>query len=431
MLTKNGEKSKKIALIEEKFSKKRGQKGIKKIDKLKPRSEKPGQIDRSEEKLRGSVSTRKVKSLGDIDLILEKIRSLSLAIIPVRQVAEILGIDRKTILSWCEKRLIMAEEISFGNKTSYKIPTHSVILFLESQRVLAEVTKKQIGDHTPYVEGWINAMKQGMIPGSRGGYTEQTIMNYTLRIKKFLQSYRSVTYHHVRERLAEFTDRSSNKVQEYRAIVSFSKYLFGEEAMDEKNYGKITGKSIRPKGNPTPTRRRVPYQDYRTMILKGCYSLEDKAIVHILFHTGMRASEFCGIKPEHVDLEKRELFIPKAKGHKQRLLGLNRTACAAFSQYLKHTPREEGEYLFLNDIEEQMHRCGVFARIKRIAKNAGVDKSKISPHAFRRSFGTFNLQKGRSVKSVQLALGHSKPSVTLEIYDTTTQQEVANMMKNW
>lgn len=256
-------------------------------------------------------------------------------------------------------------------------------------------------------------------------------MNYTVRIKKFLQFYPSVTYHHVRERLASFPDRSSNKVQEYRAIVSFSKYLFGEEAMDEKNYGKITGKSIRPKGNPTPTRRRVPYQDYRAMILKGCYSLEDKLIVHILFHTGLRASEFCGIKPEHVDLEKQELFIPKAKGHKQRLLGLNRTACAAFSQYLKHTPREEGEHLFLDDIDQPMHRNGVYARVKRIAKNAGVDQTKISPHAFRRSFGTFNLQKGRSVKSVQLALGHSKPSVTLEIYDTTTQQEVANMMKNW
>jgi integrase/recombinase XerD len=167
------------------------------------------------------------------------------------------------------------------------------------------------------------------------------------------------------------------------------------------------------------------------MTLRGCYSLEDKVLIHILFHTGLRASEFCGIQPEHVNLEKRELFIPRAKGHKQRLLGLNRVATAAFSQYLKHTPREEGEPLFLNEIAEPMHRCGVFARVKRIAKNAGVDKTKISPHAFRRSFGTFNLQKGRSVKSVQLALGHSKPSVTLEIYDTTTQQEVANMMKNW
>lgn len=428
MLTKNEENGKNFDQTEEKLRKKSAPKRRKKVQNAKNKEK---TIDKSEEKLRSASASLKFSSLAEVDQILDTFKGISVGFLTVKQTANILGCDKKTVFEWCEKRLIMSEEVPYGKTKTFKIRPQAVTMFLESQRTIAEISKKQMHDHSPYVEGWIMAMKQGMIPGSRGSYSEQTTMNYTIRVKKYLQSFRSVTYQNVREHLSKFADRSSNKVQEYRALVSFSKYLFSEEVMNEKNFDNITGKNIRPKGNPTPTRRRVPYQDYRAMILKGCYSLEDKVIIHILFHTGLRASEFCGIKLEHIDLEKRELFIPRAKCHKQRLIGLNKVACAAFAQYIKHTPREEGEHLFLDDIEQPMHRNGVYARVKRIAKNAGLDPSKISPHAFRRSFGTFNLQKGRSVKSVQLALGHSKPSVTLEIYDTTTQQEVANMMKNW
>lgn len=385
----------------------------------------------SEEKLRRGCTTLKTNSSGDIDQIIEKLRSLSIPYIPARQVAQMLGNDKKTIQEWCAKRLIMAEEVPYGTKTAYKIKPQAVILFLESQKTLAETAKKQMDDHTPFVSGWIEAMEKGMVTGTKGSYSEHTVANYVPRINKYLQLYPAVTYQNVRQHLKTFQDRTSNKVQEYRALNSFTRYLFSEDAMDEYNYGKITGKDLRPQGNPTPKRLRVAYEDYRTMILKGSSTPQDKAIVHILYHTGMRASEFCGIRLEHINLEKQELFIPKAKCHKQRLLGLNKVACAAFSKYLKHCPKREGDYLFLDDLGQQMVKCGLYARVKRMARNAGIEKGKVHPHAFRRSFGTFNLQKGRSVKSVQLALGHSKPSVTLEIYDTTTQQEVANMMKSW
>ena len=375
--------------------------------------------------------TKTIKNLPNFDQTGEKLRSVSVPFLSVKQVAELLGSDKKSVSGWCQKRLIMAEEVPYGTKTTYKIPPHAVIMFLESQKTLTETTKKQMDDHSPFVPGWIEAMKKGMIPGKQGSYSMNTLSNYILRINKYLQLHPAVTYQNVRANLQTFQDRSSNKVQQYRALNSFTRYLFGENALDEHNYEKITGKDIRPQGNPTPRRLRVPYEDYRTMILRGCDSPQDRAIVHILYHTGMRASEFCGIQPEHINLGKQELFIPKAKCHKQRLLGLNKVTCAAFSKYLKHYPKREGEYLFLDDLGQQMNKNGLYARIKRIAGNAGIDKTKIHPHAFRRSFGTFNLQKGRSLKSVQLALGHSKPSVTLEIYDTTTQQEVANMMKNW
>lgn len=371
------------------------------------------------------------EKLGNFEQTVEKLRSISIPFLTTKQVADLLGNDKKTIIEWCQKRLIMAEEVPYGTKTTYKIPPHALIMYLESQKTLTETTKKQIDDHTPFVPGWIEAMKKGMIAGTKGSYSEHTVSNYIPRINKYLQSYPAVTYQNIKAHLKAFQDRTSNKVQEYRALNSFTRYLFSEDAMDEFNYEKITGKDLRPQGNPTPKRLRVAYEDYRAMILKGCNSPQDKAIVHILYHTGMRASEFCGIRLEHINLEKQELFIPKAKCHKQRLLGLNKVACAAFSKYLKHYPKREGDYLFLDDLNKQMVKCGLYARIKRIARNAGLEKGKVHPHAFRRSFGTFNLQKGRSVKSVQLALGHSKPSVTLEIYDTTTQQEVANMMKNW
>ncbi|MGE0201509.1 MAG: tyrosine-type recombinase/integrase [Candidatus Melainabacteria bacterium] len=428
MLTKNEQN---IAIFKPSEEKLRSDSAPQKAKKPTKSDQKFAQTAQTEEKLRRGCAALKVNNSGDFDQIIEKLRGLSVPYIPVRQVAEMLGNDKKTILEWCAKRLIMAEEVPYGTKTTYKIKPQAVILFLESQKTLAETAKKQMDDHIPFVSGWIEAMKKGMVAGVKGSYSEHTIVNYGPRINKYLQTYSAITYQNVKEHLKTFEDRTSNKVQEYRALNCFTRYLYSEDALDDYNYEKITGKDLRPQGNPTPKRLRVAYQDYRTMILKGGGSLTDRVILHILFHTGMRASEFCGIKVENLNFEKQELFIPKAKGHKQRLLGLNRVAFAAFVKYLKHCPKKEGEYLFLDILGQQMVKSGLYARVKRIARNAGLDKSKIHPHAFRRSFGTFNLQKGRSVKSVQLALGHSKPSVTLEIYDTTTQQEVANMMKNW
>jgi integrase len=257
--------------------------------------------------------TKTFKNLPNFDQTGEKLRSISVPFLSVKQVAELLGSDKKSVSGWCQKRLLMAEEIPYGSTTTFRIPPHAVILFLESQKTLAETTKKQMDNHSPFVPGWIEAMKKGMIPGKKGSYSTHTLSNYILRINKFLQLHPAVTYQSVKESLQTFEDRSSNKVQQYRALNSFTRYLFGENALDEVNYGKITGKDIRPQGNPTPRRLRVPYEDYRTMILKGCGSPQDKAIVHILYHTGMRASEFCGIQLEHIHLEKRELFIPQGE----------------------------------------------------------------------------------------------------------------------
>lgn len=375
----------------------------------------------TDEKLRNLIETE------------EKVRNFHGQILTVGDMAKLLERDRKTVNTLCKSGKIASKEKQYGDSVTYEATVGAVLVYLQGQKCLleGEHKKKQIKDHTPFVESWVEAMKHGQIPGVKGSYSPQTINNYERRIQKYLQSYSAITYQNIKEHLRGFKDKTSNKVQEYRALNSFSKHLFEENALDEKNFEKITGKDIRPQGNPTPKRHRVAYQDYRTLILKGCETIEDKAIIHILYHTGMRASEFCSIQAGHLNLEKQELFIPKSKCHKQRLLGLNTVACAVFAKYLKTYPKREGELLFLNDLNEPMDRSGLYARVRRMARHAGLGSSKIAPHAFRRSFGTFNLQKGRSVKSVQLALGHSKPSVTLEIYDTTTQQEVANMMKSW
>lgn len=156
-------------------------------------------------------------------------------------------------------------------------------------------------------------MENGMIPGMKGSCTEHTIENYVPRVKKYLQSYPALSYQDVKTHLKTFQDRTSNKVQQYRALNSFTRYLFSEDALDERNFEKLTGKDLRPQGNPTPKRLRVAYEDYRVMILKGYSSLTDRVILHILFHTGMRASEFCAIKVEHLNLENGNYSFPRQK----------------------------------------------------------------------------------------------------------------------
>ncbi|MDP8231509.1 MAG: tyrosine recombinase [Candidatus Zophobacter franzmannii] len=147
-------------------------------------------------------------------------------------------------------------------------------------------------------------------------------------------------------------------------------------------------------------------------------SLRNRAMLELLYATGMRVSELLSLSIHQVDWKERLVLI-HGKGRKQRIVP---TADIAFDYLLKY--REEGrskfkketetDILFLNRFGKQMSRMGFWKIIQATTLKAGI-KSHVSPHTFRHSFATHLIEAGANLRIVQELLGHASLNTT-QIY---------------
>jgi integrase/recombinase XerD len=142
--------------------------------------------------------------------------------------------------------------------------------------------------------------------------------------------------------------------------------------------------------------------------------LRDRALVEILYATGLRVSELVSLNLESIDFKKG--FVKcLGKGGKERLVPLGQPALVALDDYLKNgRPRlarsdSRTAALFLNRRGKRLTRQGVWETLKKYAEEAGL---KLSPHTLRHSFATHLLEGGADLKAVQEMLGHASLTTT-------------------
>lgn len=130
----------------------------------------------------------------------------------------------------------------------------------------------------------------------------------------------------------------------------------------------------------------------------------DKAMLEVLYSSGLRVSEICTLGIFDVD----DTYVRvKGKGNKERLVPIGSKALAAIDTYLSY-PRQENdpELLFLTRTAKPMDRVTVWKLVKEYAKQAGISKN-ISPHTLRHSFATHLLDHGADLRVIQDMLGHA------------------------
>ncbi|KKS56828.1 MAG: Tyrosine recombinase XerC, partial [Parcubacteria group bacterium GW2011_GWA2_42_35] len=157
-------------------------------------------------------------------------------------------------------------------------------------------------------------------------------------------------------------------------------------------------------------------------------TLRDKAILELLFSTGLRVSELCNLNRDDIDLNKDEFSI-RGKGDKVRLVFLSRPAKTALGDYLNgRADMEEAMFIRMPNVKIQMSKPTRLTprSIERIvayyARKAGIAK-KVSPHTLRHCFATDLLENGADIRSVQVLLGHSNISTT-QIYTHVTDRQL-------
>jgi len=162
----------------------------------------------------------------------------------------------------------------------------------------------------------------------------------------------------------------------------------------------------------------------------------DKAILELLFSTGLRVSELSNLKIEDVNL-KRDEFTVLGKVGKSRVVFLSDEAKTWLQKYL-NTRKDMNTYMFIShdkrfgkqkDHDEPLTPRSIQRIVQKHALEAGITK-KVTPHTMRHSYATDLLQNGADIRSVQSMLGHSSITTT-QIYTHITDKELRNVHKKF
>ena len=272
------------------------------------------------------------------------------------------------------------------------------------------------------------------------GLSENTIVSY----KRDLQSYLSflmtheqltdikdVTRLHIIHYLKQLKEEgksSKTSVRHLSSIRSFHQFLLREKVTtDDPSWNIETQKTERTlpkvlslgeveKLLDTPN-QHTPF-DYR-----------DKAMLELLYATGIRVSEMLDLTLADVHLTMG--FVRCfGKGRKERIVPIGEAAASAIEEYLekgrsKLLKKQPSDALFLNHHGKKMSRQGFWKNLKKRAIEAGIQK-ELTPHTLRHSFATHLLENGADLRAVQEMLGHADISTT-QIYTHVTKTRLKDV----
>ena len=158
-------------------------------------------------------------------------------------------------------------------------------------------------------------------------------------------------------------------------------------------------------------------------------TIRDRAMLEVLYSSGLRVSELCGMNWEDIYFAKRELKV-LGKGNKERLCPLGQYALEGLMRYAPHYERHwqrrpEGPApVFLSTWDMRINTRTIPRTIRKWCKQAGV--KRVNPHAFRHSAATHMLERGADLRVIQKMLGHAS-IMTTEIYTQVATQKVKSV----
>lgn len=156
------------------------------------------------------------------------------------------------------------------------------------------------------------------------------------------------------------------------------------------------------------------------------YDYRNKAMLELMYATGLRVSELINLTPLNIDFDK-QIVRCYGKGNKERIVPMGKTACKYLKIYMDEYRSLflKGyicDNLFMNNHGKKMTRQGFFKNLKIIANKQGIT-DEITPHMLRHSFATHLLNNGADLRSIQMMLGHENISTT-GIYTNVSTEKI-------
>ncbi|EKE16026.1 MAG: hypothetical protein ACD_11C00054G0016 [uncultured bacterium] len=278
--------------------------------------------------------------------------------------------------------------------------------------------------------------------------SQKTIENYNHYLNRFLKwtsvkEPSDITLDLVRNyrlKLNRFTDEKGQALkkitQNYHVIAlrNFLKYLA------KRDVATLSAEKIEVGKNPTQEIEFLEPEELERL-LDGASetdikSLRDRAILELLFSTGLRVSELTNTSREQINLDRQE-FSVKGKGGKIRIVFISDSAKNALKKYLdKRIDIDPALFVRFskngspsNEKNKRLTPRSIQRIVKQYALKAGIVKD-VHPHTLRHSFATDLLANGADIRSVQAMLGHSSITTT-QIYTHVTNQQLKDIHKKF
>ena len=165
---------------------------------------------------------------------------------------------------------------------------------------------------------------------------------------------------------------------------------------------------------------------------KEVLGIRDRAILEVMYATGLRVSELIGLQLKDLHLSM-GLLQTTGKGDKERIVPLGDLAIQWIETYLEEArpfltrKHPEESHLFVNNHGKQLSRQGIWKNLKALVRKAGITKN-VTPHTLRHSFATHLLENGADLRTVQELLGHADISTT-QIYTHITKKRMTEVYK--
>jgi len=161
--------------------------------------------------------------------------------------------------------------------------------------------------------------------------------------------------------------------------------------------------------------------------------LRDRALLELLYATGLRVSELLALAPAHLDLEAGVLTC-MGKGRKERVVPFGEEAVRWLGRYLREArpalaARRNSPRLFVNARGGSLSRMGFWKLLRGYGLQAGIARA-ISPHVLRHSFATHLLERGADLRAIQMMLGHADLSTT-QIYTHVLDERLRSVYERF
>ena len=283
-----------------------------------------------------------------------------------------------------------------------------------------------------------------------GGRSLKTIENYRLYLERFIEFSGDITVDKITSeqvrRFRLWLNRHKNNNDQSLSLITQSYHLIALRGfltyLSRRDIQSLSAdKIILPK----TARKQVTFLHYDEISsllsqidLDTERGLRDRAIIELLFSSGLRVSELVNLNRDHINLNRKE-FMVRGKGQKDRPVFVSKGAAERVSNYLasRHDSlvplfisysRFTGQTDTSGDYRRLQSRS-IQRMVSHYAKMAGITKH-VSPHTLRHSFATDLLMNGADLRSVQAMLGHSNISTT-QVYTHVTDQHLKDVFEKF
>lgn len=260
--------------------------------------------------------------------------------------------------------------------------------------------------------------------------SKNTILSYQDNLNRFEtfiegKSIKDVKRNDI-EAYLKFNDKMSEKSRAHYLTVlrNFYQFLVYEDLIDTNPCETIKMPKITKSLPHYLTEEEI--EKLLSFPLNTPFDYRNKAMLELLYATGIRVSELVNLKLNNIHLEE-DLIRVLGKGSKERISPIS-TICEKYLRiYIEEyrntlLKNKTSEYVFINNSGNSITRQGFFKNLKRIAKEQGIEK-EISPHTLRHSYATHLLSHGADLRIIQELLGHSDISTT-EIYTHVVNEKI-------